>query len=76
MKTKKVQISINEVGLGKILIDGEPLSNVRGFTLKASAGGMTSLTVELIGIDVLYEGEMDITSIQDKYVCRKMGKVC
>lgn len=73
-KTKKVEIVISEIGRGTILVDGEPLQNVRSFTLKASAGQLTTLSLELVRVDVHFEGELDVTTIQDEYVRREAGK--
>lgn len=68
MEIKNVRISMRESGRGAMEIDGVPLTNVRGFKLEAGIDKATRLTLELVAVNVEYEGPVDVTTV-DRSVC-------
>ncbi len=65
MKLAKIQIQLNEFGTGKLLLDGQDISNaVRGFTIQCKAGEPAKIEIQVLGqleIDVM----ADVTTVAD-----------
>jgi hypothetical protein len=67
MSVKTVDVNINATGMGTIIIDGKPVTHVRGVRISTQAGQLTRVELEVVpmyGVHFSGDAEVDI-----KHVC-------
>jgi hypothetical protein len=56
----KIKVRLNEKGLGKVLLDGQDISNcVRGLELNTTPGNMTNIIVNIAG-EIEFDGPVEV----------------
>ncbi len=61
--TKKVVLKVNATGRGTIHIDDKEIENVRGVKVQSSVDDLTTVTIELVNVDVEAELEAGIVDV-------------
>lgn len=61
-----VTIKLDGPGRGHLWLNGEPLRGVRGFSLRGEVGEVNELTVKLLCNRAEFEGECDVTAMDDE----------
>ncbi len=64
--SRKISISFDERGLGKVFVDGEELQNIVGLTFKATAGELPTLTLTLNCVEVITNAEAANVTISNR----------
>ena len=63
---KTVDLNINATGMGTILIDGKPVTHVRGVRISTQAGQLTRVELEVVpmyGVHFSGDAEVDIKKV-------------
>jgi hypothetical protein len=64
--SSKVNIQINEIGMGRIIIDGNELYGCTGFDVHSRVGNTVELTIHLIA-EISADMECDLKKLTDYY---------
>jgi hypothetical protein len=65
----RVEIKLNRIGTGSLVLDGTDLSNaVAGLTLSSRPGGGAYLQLDLAAMDFAVEADADVTLPEDVQV--------
>lgn len=58
-KRRKLTMQLNAGGRGTVTLDGEEIKNCRGISVQTRVGAATSVTFELIGVELDIEAEVE-----------------
>ena len=64
-KSQKVTVKLNQRGMGEVTIDGTPV-NARAIKVDAGVGRLTTVSLDMILVDVDCEIEADVNFVQHK----------
>lgn len=66
MKLPNVKISLNEIGLGTVSVDGVQIHGIHSVKVSTAVGGATKVELHMYA-KVLYDGIADVSTINSIY---------